>query len=292
MGDSASFMARRLASEVTPRRLLSLLCLAVSATALVGCGGDTLSLDPVASAASKTADAESARIAFSATVTASTFGTMTMQGRGIYDGRSKTGWMNMAYALPPAARVEAGGNPSMEMIFDGHDGLVMYMRSALLLRQLPSGMWVKFDLEKLAKEEGVDLSSLMNANQADPNQTLRMLMASSGARVSGSDRIRGVHTTRYAFRVDLNRLAKENKELRESLEQVIQVSGTDAYPAEAWIDAQGRVRRLKIAMSMNMPGAGAASMTLTEDLYDFGARATIFAPPDDQVMDFSQLVGG
>jgi hypothetical protein len=277
---------------VTLRRLLCLLCLAACATALVGCGGDTLSLDPVANAASKTADTESARVAFSATVTTSTVGTLTMQGRGIYDGRSKTGWMNMAYKLPPAAQAEAGGNPSMEMIFDAHDGLVMYMRSALLMRDLPAGMWVKLDLEKLAKDQGKDLGSIMNANQADPNQTLRMLMASSGARVSGSERVRGVHTTRYAFRVDLKRLAKENKELRESLEQVMHVSGTDAYPAEAWIDAQGRVRRLKIAMSMHLAGAVTASMTLTEDLYDFGVRATIFAPPDDQVMDLSQLVGG
>jgi hypothetical protein len=275
---------------VTFGRLLCLLCLGVCATTLVGCGGDTLSLDPVASAASKTADTESARIAFSAEVSVSSVGAMKMQGRGIYDGRSKTGWMNMAFSLPPGAGAQLGANPSMEMIFDAHDGLVMYMRSSVF-NQL-TDKWIKMDLEKLAKEQGMDLGALMNANQADPNQTLRMLMASSGARVSGSDTIRGVHTTRYAFRVDLKRLAKDNKELRESLDQVMRVTGADAYPAEAWIDAQGRVRRLKIAMSMNMPGAGSATMTLTEDLYDFGVRATIFAPPDDQVVDFSQLVGG
>jgi hypothetical protein len=274
---------------VTLRRLLCLLCLAVSATALVGCGGDTLSLDPVANAATKTADTESARIAFAAEISASTFGTMTMQGRGIYDGRSKTGWMNMGFTLPPGTGAQFGTNPKMEMIFDAHDGLVMYMRSSMF--QQFSDKWIKMDMEKLAKEQGMDLGELMNANQADPNQTLRMLMASSGARVSGSDTIRGVHTTRYAFRVDLKRLAEDNKELRESLEQVIKITGADSYPAEAWIDAQGRVRRMKIAMRMSMAGAGTATMTLTEDLYDFGVRATIFPPPDDQVIDFSKLIG-
>jgi hypothetical protein len=279
-----------LTSEVTLRRLLSLLCLAVSATALVGCGGDTLSLDPVANAANKTAATDSARVAFTMTVTSSTVGTVTMNGRGIFDGRSKTGWMNATVNVPPQARTQLGGDPKMEMIFDASDGVVMYMRSSMI-PGVPANSWVKMDLEKLAKEQGVDLNSLMNANQADPNQTLKMLLASSGARVSGSDRVRGVQTTRYSFRVDLNRLAKENKELREALDQMIQVSGVDSFPAEAWIDGQGRIRRLKIGMTMRSSQAS-GTITMVEEFYDFGVRATIFPPPDDQVIDLSDLIGG
>jgi hypothetical protein len=275
---------------VTLRRLLVVLCLALSATALVGCGGDTLSLDPVANAASKTAETDSARVAFTATVNVISVGEMTMKGTGIYDGRSKTGWMNMNFSLPASAQAELGGNPNMEMIFDAHDGLVMYIRSSMF-RELAAEKWVKMDLEKLADQEGVDLNTLMNANQADPNQTLKMLMASSGARVSGSDTIRGVRTTRYSFRVDLERLAEQNEALRDSLEQVIDVMGVDSYPAEAWIDAQGRVRRLKVAMSMSVPQAGNMTMTMVQDLYDFGARAEIFPPADDQVVDLSDLIG-
>ena len=51
----------------------------------------------------------------------------------------------------------------------------------------------------------------MNANQADPSQSLRMLMASSDARVTGSERIRGVQTTHYAFNIDFKKLAHDNK---------------------------------------------------------------------------------
>jgi hypothetical protein len=276
---------------MTVRRLLSLLLLAVCATALAGCGGDTLSLDPVANAANKTADTDSARVAFNATVNVSSVGTMTMKGTGIYDGRSKTGWMNMNFSLPAGAQGGLSGNQSMEMIYDAHDGLVMYMRSPLF-DQVAAGKWIKMDLEKLAKKSGVDLGAVMNANQADPNQTLRMLMASSGARVSGSDTIRGVATTRYSFRVDLAQLAKDNKELRESLDQVIQMTGVDSYPAEAWIDRQGRVRRLKVAMQMSTPQTGAMTMTITEDLYGFGKRAEVYPPADDQVIDLSALTGG
>ena len=274
------------------RRPLSLLSLALCATALVGCGGDTLALDPVASAASKTADSDSARVAFSATVNGGSAGAMTMNGRGIFDGRTKTGSMNVDFSLPQGAQTQIGGSSSaMEMIFDGHDGLVMYMRSPLFEQQLGPNKWIKMDMEELAMKAGVDLGSLMNANQADPNQALQMLMASSDARVNGTDTIRGVRTTRYSFRVDLRRLAEENEAMREALEIVIKMNGVGAYPAQAWIDAQGRVRRLQIAMSLNTP-QGAISMTMVEDLYDFGARVEISPPADDEVVDLSSLLGG
>jgi hypothetical protein len=272
------------------RRILSLLCLAACSTALVGCGGDTLSLDPVANAANKTAETDSARVAFDATVHAAGTGTVSFSGHGIFDGRSKTGWMDMTFDLPAQAQAELGGNPSMEMIFDGRDGLVMYMRSAMF-PGFPAETWVKMDLEKLADQEGFDLGALMNANQADPHQTLRMLMASSDARPSGSEFVRGVRTTRYSFRVDLERLADENEDLRESLDQVLRVTGTRSFPGQAWIDAQGRVRKLMIVMSLSSPAAGRVTMEMTQELYDFGVRAEIQPPADEQVVDVAALMG-
>jgi hypothetical protein len=208
-----------------------------------------------------------------------------------FDGRTKTGWMRMDYTLPPDAQAQLGsGSPSMEMIFDGSDGIVMYMRSSMF-DQLGAGKWLKMDVEELADREGIDLGALMNANQADPNQTLRMLMASSGARVSGSDTIHGVNTTRYSFNVDLDRLADDNEELAKSLEQLTAATGTHSFPAEAWIDDQGRVRRLKIAMTMSSPATGAMTMTMVEDLYDFGVHAEIFPPAEGDVIDLSSLAG-
>jgi hypothetical protein len=273
------------------RRVLSLLCLAVSATALVGCGGDTLAFDPVASAATKTADSSSARVAFAANMNMEGVGGMSFSGTGIYDGASKSGALNMKFNMPSAVSAQLGADPTMEMIFDGSDGLVLYMRSTLFDKQLPAGSWVKMDLEKLAKKEGVDLSALMNANQADPSQTLAMLAASSDAHVVNYDRVRGVLTTHYRLKIDLKRLAKRNKALRKSLEQLMDVAGVDSYPAEAWIDDKGNVRRIKIDMSFNSPLGGAFTMTMTEELYDFGVKATIQPPPASQTVDMSALLG-
>ncbi|HEY8793151.1 MAG TPA: hypothetical protein VIL96_09740 [Gaiellaceae bacterium] len=274
---------------MTLRRVLSLLCLAASASALVGCaGGDALALDPVAKAASTTANTTSSRFDFQASLSAGSVGSFSFHGNGIYDGKNKSGWMNMHFALPAAYQLQLpSSDPSMEMIFDGSHGLVMYMRSQLFDKVVPTGKWVKMDLGKMAKKEGVDLGAIMNANQADPSQSLRMLMASSGAHVTGAERIRGVETTHYSFNIDFKKLAHDNKQFK----QLTEATGSLSAPAEAWIDAKGRVRRLTITMSLGAQLGTPMSMTMTEDLYDFGARADITPPSDDLVVDLSSLSG-
>jgi hypothetical protein len=274
---------------MTLRRVLSLLCLAASASALVGCaGGDALALDPVAKAASTTANTTSSRFDFQASLSAGSVGSFSFHGNGIYDGKNKSGWMNMHFALPAAYQLQVPtSDPSMEMIFDGSHGLVMYMRSQLFDKVVPTGKWVKMDLGKMAKKEGVDLGAIMNANQADPSQSLRLLMASSGAHVTGAERIRGVETMHYSFNIDFEKLAHDNKQFK----QLTEATGSISAPAEAWIDANGRVRRLTVTMSLGAQLGTPMSMTMTEDLYDFGARVNITPPSDDLVVDLSSLSG-
>jgi hypothetical protein len=148
------------------------------------------------------------------------------------------------------------------------------------------------DLEKLAKKQGIDMSQLMNANQADPSQTLAMLSASKDAHVMNYDRVHGVLTTHYMLKLDLKRLAKENSAMSKSIQQVLDMTDADSFPAEAWIDNKGNVRKMKIEMSMNAPTGGELKMTMTEELYDFGVDVTIQPPPASQTVDMSALLGG
>jgi hypothetical protein len=274
---------------MTPGRILSLLCLVVCASALVGCaGGDTLALDPVAQAASTTAKTTSSRFEFRGSVTAGSVGSFSFKGNGVFDGKNKSGWMNMHFAMPPAVQLQLGSaDPSMEMIFDGSHGLVMYMRSQLFDKIVPTGKWVKMDLEKIAKKEGVDLGAIMNVNRADPSQALSMLMASSNARVTGSERIRGLQTTHYAFNIDFEKLSHDNKAFKKLQE----ATGSVSAPAEAWIDAQGRVRRLAVTMSMGGQLGTPVTMKMIEELYDFGVHTNVTPPSDDLVVDLSSLSG-
>ncbi|HMI28811.1 MAG TPA: hypothetical protein VK490_03835 [Gaiellaceae bacterium] len=277
---------------MTARRVLSLLSLAVCAAALAGCGGDTLSFDPVANAASKTAESTSSRVEFTATMNVDGVGGMALSGSGVFDGHLRSGALNMRFTLPADAQAELGGaDPTMEMIMDGRKGLVMYMRSPLF-KEVSGGKWLKLDMAKLAEKGGVDLSSLMSANQADPSQTLKMLMASTDAHAVGYDRVRGVFTTRYQLNVDLARLAKDNKELRKQYDAVRKLTGVSSYPAVAWIDKQGRVRRMKIDMSFNTPAGGAFRMSMTEELYAFGIKVDVRPPDASQVLDAGSVLGG
>jgi hypothetical protein len=277
---------------MTARRVLSLVCLAVCAAALVGCGGDTVSFDPVADAASKTVDTTSSRVAFTATMNIEGVGGMAFSGAGIFDGRTRSGALNMRFTLPAEARAQLGvTDPTMQMIMDGRHGLVLYMRSPMF-RTLATDKWLKIDMQKMAKKEGVDFNALMNAKQADPSESLRMLMASSDAHAIGYDRVRGVFTTHYKLNVDLARLAKDNKELRKTFEAVRKMTGVTSYPAEAWIDDKGRVRRLKIDMSFNTPTGSAFTMSMTEELYAFGVKVNVPPPAPSDVVDAASLLGG
>jgi hypothetical protein len=266
------------------RSSLSLLCLAACASALTGCGGDTLSFDPVANAATKTAQSESSRVAFTATMNMNGVGGMAFSGAGVFDGRTRSGALNMRFQLPAAAKAQLGGvDPTMQMVVDGRSGLVMYMRSPLFAR-VAGDRWIKVDVGAAAKKEGVDLDAIMNSVQADPSRTLAMLTASTDTHPVGYDRVRGVFTTHYTFNVDLARLAKQNKELRKTFDTLRKLSGISSYPAEAWIDKAGRVRRLKIDMSYNTPVGGAFTMSMTEDLYAFGIKVDVQPPDPSQVI--------
>jgi hypothetical protein len=279
---------------MTARRLVSLLCVALCAMVVAGCGlgGDTLSFDPVASAASKTVDYQSARVDFSATVNVEGVGGMAFSGAGIFDGHTRTGALNMRFRFPADVQAQLGGaDPTMQMIMDGRHGLVMYMRSPLF-RTLAADKWIKLDMEKLMKQRGIDLSSIMSANQADPSQSLHMLMASSDAHPIGYDRVRGVFTTHYTLNIDLGKLAKTNKELGKMYGTLRKLTGVTSYPADAWIDDQGRVRRLKIDMSFNVPTGGAIQMSMTEDLYAFGVKVNVQPPNPSDVFDASALLSG
>jgi hypothetical protein len=152
---------------------------------------------------------------------------------------------------------------------------------------VPAGKWVKMDMQKLAKKEGVDLGAVMNANQADPSQSLKFLMASSGARPLGMEKVRGVWTTHYSFTIDFKRLIHDNK----ALQALQMMTGSTSTPAEAWVDKQGRVRRLALTMSMGAQLGAPMSMSISEELFDFGAQANVTTPTDDMVVDFSSLPG-
>jgi hypothetical protein len=272
---------------------LALLALLVPVAAGCGTAGlrDTLSLDPVATAATKTQDVSSVRVAFEGSFTGPWVGQQFgFHGTGAVDCRSLTGAMHFTFDFPPAARATLGANPSMDMVVQSKDRLVMYMRSPLLAHALPGAKpWLKMDLTKVAALKGIDLGSLQQLNQADPMQGLRYLTGSAESRELGYDRVRGVFTKHYALTIDLDRIAKGNKQLQHALKQLRSFVGTK-LPAEAWIDDKGLLRKLTMKFTLARTPDGPVSMSFSEELYGFGTAVNVKTPPASQVTDATKLL--
>jgi hypothetical protein len=278
---------------VTVRRA-HLALLAVLVPLAAGCGGatlrDTLSLDPVASAATKTQSATSARVAFSGSFSGPWEGQQFgFDGSGVVDCATGTGSMHFQFQFPAVLSAKLGTSPSMDMIMQSKPGLVMYMRSSIFAKAMPGARpWLKMDLTKYVAKNGGDLGSLQQLNQTDPLQGLRYLTGASDSRELGYDRVRGVFTKHYALTMDLGRLARGNPKLQAMLEELRRVMGTK-IPAEAWVDDNGYLRKLTFTFTLANTPDGPFRMHFSEELYDFGAKVSVQTPPAGEVTDMTNL---
>ena len=277
------------------KRLLALLPLVLVLCALpllTGCGSkDALTLDPVASAASKTTEAGSSRVAFETTM--QLFGKdVSFSADGLFDYDDSTGSMtlDMGSMLPLAG----AGQLELRMV---DEKLYMRMPSLMGLGLPTDKEWVSLEPGKALEGAGFggfDPSSM----QQDPAQLLRLLRASSEVTEAGTATIRGVETTRYTAKLDLRKsieasakeleLTEEQRAmLREAAEQLVEQVETDTLPVEVYIDDDGLLRRLALDLSMNVEGQQ-LSMKQTTDFYDFGVDVDVDAPPASQVFDLTK----
>jgi LppX_LprAFG lipoprotein len=236
----------------------------------------------VAEAGVKTRAAESARIAFTGTISGGA-ANGTFSGEGEFSGRQGRMTMDMSGL--------AGGQIAgrMEMIFDE---LVFYMKFP---EEIAQGMpgdknWIKFDLSQLGEQEGIDFQQLMQLSGTDPSQSLDLLLAASDDfHEVGEDEIRGVPTTQYAGTIDLEKVADQAPpEARETYQRLLEVSEQTKVPVEVWIDEDGLTRRIRYEQTM----PDRSTMNLTQEYYDFGVEVDVSPPPDDEVLDVTDLMGG
>src|SRR6185437_4843947 len=245
----------------------------LAALALTGCGqaSSTHSAPPgltpvknlvLTAAATHTRHAGSARVVMDMTMSTEQ-GTITMHGIGQFRLHSPAaGAMHLSITVPTA-----GTTIGMdERIL----GTTIYMRSPLLTRSIPNARpWLKLDLERIGKQQGIDFAALMNSGNSDPTQVLTYLDATS-------------HTV-----VNLGHApVGQRKAVRSTYRTLLQESGTTSYPVDVWVDADGYVRQMH--MSVPMPVAQ-SSMDMTMKLSHFGAPVHITPPPASQVTDLASL---
>jgi hypothetical protein len=236
----------------------------------------------VLEAGAKTQAAQSARISFSGTMSGgAASGTIT--GEGAFAGRQ--GRMTMDMGGLSGGQVTG----TMEMVIDE---LLFYMKfPPEIASTIPGGKeWIKFDLAKLGEQEGFDLQQMMQLSGTDPSQSLDLLRAAGeDFREVGEEEVRGVSTTHYAGTVDFARLAEEAPaDLQESYRRLMEMTGQREVPVEVWVDEEGLTRRIRYEQKL----ADGSSMDLTQEYYDFGAEVDVEPPPDSEVLDITELMGG
>lgn len=252
------------------RRALALLLLALP---LAACGGtsDVTSLDPVAQAAAKTTNVAGAHFQMSARIGDKTE-SIAFSGPGEIADHGKK--IHIQVSLPASVLGTGDKGKAQFELVSSNDAY--YLRGGPF-EQLAPGKWVKVN--------STDPS--FNLGQNDPSQMLQYLRATGNVKKVGAETVRGVDTTRYAARLQLDKVAdRVSPEAARALKQATKTLGTKEIPMDVWIGGDGLVRRVK----MNWHPRG-ATFVMSLDLFDFG-DVTIDAPKDSDTVDLSNMLGG
>jgi hypothetical protein len=272
----------------------------LAALALTGCGQTSSThssphaVSPVkdlvlTAAATHTRHAGSARVAMDMTMSTEQ-GTITMHGTGQFKLHSPAaGAMHLSMTVPTAGTTIGFDERIL--------GTTIYMRSPVLSQSIPNSRpWLKVDLERIGKQQGVDFAALMDSGNSDPTQMLTYLDATSDTVVNmGHAQVDGVATTHYHADIDLSKAmrvmvarapADQRKAVRSTYRNLLQQTGTTSYPVDVWVGADGYVRQMH--MSVPMPVAQ-SSMDMTMQLSHFGAPVHITPPSASQVTDLAAL---
>ena len=170
------------------------------------------------------------------------------------------------------------------------DGSVVYMNSPLFAGQLPNGAsWMKLDFSGLA---GAAALSAQSTGDLDARQMLQQLQSvAPGAQVVGTERVRGVRTTRYSGTIDPQLEADELRDAgNDEAAALVEASGSPTV--DVWVDRKHLVRRMSMTIPVGIPGQPPAQMAMTFDVYDFGAAPAIDLPPSGDVFDATELSKG
>jgi hypothetical protein len=254
------------------RRVLALLLLVLP---LCACGGDVTSLDPIAQAAEKTTNVAGTHFVMSARITA---GGETVEFRGPGEIADHGRKLHMRLTMPGEILGIKGVDKqdiTLELIAAG---AYFYVRGGPFT-ELAGGKerWIRIP----------DTEPSFNLGQNDPSKMLEYLRATSEVEERGSGTVRGVETTHYEARIQLDKVAdRVSLEAARTLKQITQGVGIKEIPLEVWVDKDSLVRRLKLDWH---PKGG--SFVMEMELFDFG-DAQIHVPDASETISFAKLLGG
>jgi hypothetical protein len=253
--------------------VLAVLVILVALNSLLQDDGESpFSPNPIAAAAERASTEPGGRMTLDASYAFGTGQTMTMSGAGAYDPLTESAQVKMTMQAPAPV-----GSADFEILIAAGRG---YVRSSLLSGSLPPGKeWIGLDSDLGASGEATA--------GTDPSEQLELLREVGGQiETLGRERVRGVTATRYRGAIPLGAFAEAMRDQgQDEAADAVESSG-GRVSAEAWIDARGRIRQMRILMSV-LAGAEvpAMSIEMRMEFFDFGAHPVIAAPDPAVVLD-------
>jgi hypothetical protein len=250
-------------------------------------------IDPVASAATKTEQAGGSKMSMTADVNSPAGQSYEITANGAFDQQEGEMTMDLSNLLQSTGLPVGSGSGIVLRYLTENGDPVVYMEMPFLASELPAGKtWIRLDLEKAGKSLGVDFSQLLSQSNQNPAQTLDLLRASGDVTTVGPDTVDGVATTEYEGSIDLAKAAKLRGLPQDLVQKLEDATGASEIPVEVWIGADGLVRQMRETIDTTT-GGQPLTTTMTMDMSDFGTDVSVSAPPSDEVLDITdQAVSG
>ncbi|MFJ7491255.1 hypothetical protein ACIQZB_08350 [Streptomyces sp. NPDC097727] len=189
---------------------------------------------------------------------------VTIRGWGTYDFRNQVGRLKVV--LPEDAAGEDEHRPITELLAPG--ALYMMNRGA----GVPADKWVRIDTTTL--EDG----NLVTGGATDPMAAAELLRGARQVTYVGRTELAGVAVRHYRGISDIGRAAREaSPKSRGALAAAAKGFHTDTVPFDAYLDEQGRLRKVRHRFSFANEGP-AVEVVSTTLLYGFGVPVSVRLP--------------
>ncbi|MDX2560366.1 hypothetical protein PV371_12000 [Streptomyces sp. TX20-6-3] len=189
---------------------------------------------------------------------------VTIRGEGGYDFRRRTGRLQVV--LPKDAAGTSEHRPITELLTPG--ALYMKNRGA----GVPADKWVRVDTTTL------DDGNLVTGGATDPAAAAELLRGARQVTYVGEVELAGVRVSHYRGVADIAHAARvAAPQLRGALAAAAKGFTTDTVPFDAYLDGEGRLRKVRHQFSFSNQGrtVAVASTTL---LYGFGVPVQVTLP--------------
>ncbi|MER8236383.1 hypothetical protein [Streptomyces sp. NPDC094049] len=196
---------------------------------------------------------------------------VTIRGEGGYDFRRRTGRLQVVLPKDPAGTDEH--RPITELLTPG--ALYMKNRGA----GVPADKWVRVDTTTL------DDGNLVTGGATDPAAAAELLRGVREVAYLGEVELAGVKVSHYRGVADIGRAAAlASPYLRGALAAAAKGFTVDTVPFDAYLDAEGLLRKVRHRFSFSNQGrtVAVASTTL---LYGFGVPVEVTLPDRRDLYD-------